>query len=157
VNCKWVRFGYDALPLAGWRAFLLKRHIDGCPGCQGRLVDDETVRASGVTAETLFAEPPLWPVPAGRGRVRRQRSAWRLVLGLSALAAVAWVIVDVSRFAPAPSPSAARGIIGEVEEADESMVFAVLAAEIGSEPARPLIFKPQRPGMTIVWFEKIKN
>ena len=28
---------------------------------------------------------------------------------------------------------------------------------IGGEPARPVIFKPGQPGMTIVWFEKIKN
>jgi hypothetical protein len=157
VICKWVRFGYSVLPLPGWRAFLLERHLEHCSSCQGRILDNDAIRAMGTTADALQAELPLWPVPADRHQPRLQRLSWHYVLGLSAIAAMAWVVIEVSRFAPSTSASAPKGMIREVEEADESRVFAVLTAEIGAEPARPVIFKPQLPGMTIVWFEKTKN
>jgi len=156
MKCQWVRFGYKVLPLPVWRAFLLERHLDRCPICQGRILDDETIRTMGITADALQAELALWPVPSDRLEMRKLRLGWRYAFGLSLAAALVWVAIEVSRFAPSPS-ALSKGAIREVEETDESQVFAVLTAEIGAEPARPVIFKPQQPGMTIVWFEKIKN
>ena len=72
------------------------------------------------------------------------------------VAVLVLVAIEVSRFAPSPSVLS-KGTIREIEEIEESRVFAVLTAEIGTEPARSVIFKPRYPGMTIVWFEKIKN
>jgi hypothetical protein len=39
----------------------------------------------------------------------------------------------------------------------DARIFAVIEARVGGEPARPVIFKPGQPGMTIVWFEKTKK
>ena len=155
--CKWVRFGYKVLPLSGWRAFLLERHLDHCPQCQSYTLDDETIRAMGIPAAALQAELPLWPVPLARPKPQTLRLAWRYVFGLSLITAMVWVAVEVARFAPSPASAAPKGWIQEVEESDESRVFAVLTAKIGAEPARSVIFKPRQPGLTIVWFEKIKN
>lgn len=153
--CRWVRFGYKILPLPGWRTFLLKRHLDCCPLCQSQTLDDESIRAMGITAAALQAEPLLWPVPAARPKARTLRLGWRYAFGLSLVAAMVWVMVEVVHFAPSPASAAPKGWIQEVEESDESRVFAVLSAKIGNESARSLIFKPQQPGLTIVWFEKI--
>lgn len=155
--CRWVRFGYKVLPLPGWRVFLLERHLDRCPLCRSHTLGDETIRAMGITAAALQAELPLWPVPLARPKPQMLRLGWRYAFGLSLIAAMVWVAVEVARFAPSPASVAPKGFIQEVEENDESKVFAVLTAKIGAETARSVIFKPRETGMTIVWFEKIKN
>jgi hypothetical protein len=157
VICKWVRFGYKLLPWPGWRAFLLESHLDRCSFCQERTLDDETIRTMGITAADLQAEFPLWPVPATRHQSRAMHFGWRYVFGLSLAAALVWMAIAVGRFAPSPVSAVLNGSIQEVENSDESSVFAVLSAKIGTESARPVIFKPRQPGLTIVWFEKIKN
>lgn len=156
MNCRWVRFGYKVLPLSSWRTFLLERHLDRCPICQARLLDNETIGSLGITDAALQAELPLWPVPATRPEPRALRVGWRYAFVLSLVVALVWLAVDGLHFAPSPSVLS-KGTIREIEEIAESKVFAVLAAEIGTDPARSVIFKPQRPGITIVWFEKIKN
>jgi hypothetical protein len=157
VICKWAQFGYKALPLTSWRAFLLKRHLDQCPVCQTRLLDNETIRSMGMTAATLQAELPLWPVPEPHFKTRIPRLGWRYAFGFSLVAILVWVTIEGLNFVQSPALALPKGLIREVEETDESRVFAVLTAEIGTEPARSVIFKPRYPGMTIVWFEKIKN
>jgi len=155
VICKWVRLGYKILPLPFWRAFLLERHLDRCPLCQSNSIGDETIRAMGITAAALQAELPLWPVPITRPEPQTLRLVWRYVYGLSLIAVMVWAAIEVARFAPAPALAIPKGSIQELEEIDESRTFAVLTAKIGTEPARPVIFKPRQPGLTIVWFEKI--
>ena len=155
--CRWVRFGYKVLPLPGWRAFLLRSHLDHCPHCQSRILDYKSIRAMGIKADALQAELPLWPVPAARHKPQTLHLGWRYVYGLSLIAAMVWVVIEMSHFAPSPSSAMSKGLIQEIEENDEANVFTVLAAKIGTEPARPVIFKPRQPGMTIVWFEKIKK
>jgi len=155
VKCKWAQFGYKALPLPGWRAFLLDRHLDQCPLCQSHILDNETIRPLGTTVDALQAELSLWPVPAARPLARPRRLVWRYVFALSLALAMVWVAIELPHFFPSPVSATPKGSIQEVVESDESRVFAVLEAKIGAEPARSVIFKPQQPGMTIVWFEKI--
>lgn len=154
--CRWVRFGYKALPLSSWRAFLLERHLECCPLCQSQTLDDESIRAMGIPTDAIQAQLPLWPVPAACPKVARTlRLRWRYAFGLSLIAALVWVAIEGLHFVPSPALAVPKGLIQEVEESDESRVFAVLEAKIGTEPARSVIFKPRQPGMTIVWFEKI--
>ena len=153
--CKWVRFGYKVLPLSSWRAFLLESHLDHCPLCQDRILDNETIRDLGITAAALQTELPLWPVPLARPETRTLRLDWRYVFGLSLVLVMVWVVIEGLHFVPSPALAVPKGFIQEVEEYDESRGFAVLSAKIGAEAARSVIFKPQQPGMTIVWFEKI--
>lgn len=157
MTCKLARFGYKVLPLSSWRAFLLERHLDHCPQCQSLLLDDETIRSLGMKADGLKAELSLWPVPAACPEARTPRLGWRYAFGFSLAAVLAWVAIEGLHFVHSPVAAAPTGLIRELEENDDSRVFAVLAAEIGTEPARSVIFKPRLPGMTIVWFEKIKN
>jgi len=108
-----------------------------------------------MTTAALQAELRLWPVPAARPKVRTLRVGWGYAFGLSLIAVLAWLAIEGLHFVPSPALTVPKGLIQEVEESDESRVFAVLEAKIGAEPARSVIFKPQQPGMTIVWFEKI--
>jgi len=157
MACKWVRFAYRALPLPAWRAFLLDRHIEHCPQCQGEALGDAAIRSLGVTPSDLQDEPPLSPFVVGRERPRARgfRLDWRYAFGVFLAAVALWAVVVVSRLAP-PAPPV-QGIVTVREGEAGACVFAVLEARIGNEPARPLVFKPRQPGMTIVWFEKIKN
>jgi hypothetical protein len=156
MTCKWVRFAYRSLPLPAWRAFLLDRHMDSCPSCQGAALNDAEIRSLGVTPAGLDNEPPLSPFAAGL-RAAPRRRAFRLSYATGLILAVVAVgaVVVVSRLAPPMAP--AQGIVTVIEEEDDSRVFAVLEAKIGGEPARPVVFKPGQPGMTIVWFEKTVN
>jgi anti-sigma factor RsiW len=154
MSCKWVRFAYRALPLPAWRAILLDRHIGRCPRCQSEALDDDAIRLLGVTPAGLGSEPPLRPFaaeskpsPPAKG-IRARRYAFATLL----LAALLGVAVAVLRLAPP-----ARGVVSVSEDGADRRVFAVLAAQVGGEPARPVVFKPGRPGMTIVWFEKSMN
>ncbi len=152
MNCNWVRFAYRALPLAPWRAFLLGRHIDRCPRCQGEALNDAGVRALGRTAADLAGEPPLRPFAAAGGTARAAAAAWRrafaLFLAVAVLGAAAWL----SRLIP--RQRLPEGTVTVVEDAAGPRVFAVLEARIGDAPARPVVFRPGPEGMTIVWFEK---
>lgn len=156
MACKWVRFAYRFVPLPAWRAFLLDRHIDRCPACREDALDDAAIRSLGVTPAGLKDEPPLRPFAAARSAAPRRR-AFRLSYSYGLILAVVAVgaMVVVSRLAPPMSP--AQGIVTVMEDEDETRVFAVLEAKIGGEPARPVVFKPGQPGMTIVWFEKTVN
>lgn len=153
MNCSWVRFAYCALPLAPWRAFLLGRHIDRCPRCQGQALEVDAVRALGRTAADLDGEPPLRPFAgAGGGAGRPRAVAWRyafaLFLAVAALGMTAWLSWFI------PRQRLPEGTVTVLEEAADTGAFAVLEARIGDEPARPVVFKPGQGGMTIVWFEK---
>lgn len=157
MACKWVRFFYRILPLAPWRAFLLDRHIDHCPRCRGEALDGEAIRSLGVTAEDLAGEPPLRPCAAGSKPVRKHAltPARRYAFGFFLAAAILGGAFAVWRMVPtAPLP---QGIVTVSEAEEAPRVFAVLAARIGGEAARPVVFKPRQPGMTIVWFEKKAN
>jgi hypothetical protein len=155
--CKWVRLAYRFMPLPAWRAFLLDRHIDRCPHCQGEALDAAAIRSLVITDEQLGDEPPLRPFAAAQrpAPTHRRFPAWRYAyaffLAAAVLGAAAWLAWLI------PQGKLPEGIVTVLEADEDARVFAVLDAKVGSEPARPVIFKPGQPGMTIVWFEKAKN
>jgi hypothetical protein len=158
MACNWVRFAYRFLPLTAWRAFLLARHIDNCPSCQGIALGDAAIRSLGMTPAGLENEPPLSPFAAGSGAPSRGAAfpfRWRYAYGvfLALVAVGGWIVV--SRLVPRGPQATGRVFVSEV--GDEPASFAVLDASVGDRPAQPVIFKTGQPGMTIVWFEKASN
>jgi hypothetical protein len=157
MPCKWVRFAYRAVPLPAWQAFWLDRHIDRCPRCQGQALAAADIRSLGVTAADLQGEPPLRPFAAvpRPSRGRSLSPGWRYAFASLVATALLVVIVAVYRLAPPVPPAQGTVTISEAEP--DVRVFAVLEARVNGEPARPVVFKPGQPGMTIVWFEKAMN
>ncbi len=155
MNCDWVRFAYRALPLPAWQAFLLERHIDRCPRCQAQALGDAAILSLGVTPAGLRNEPPLRPFNSESGRSRGLRPAWRYAFGFFLAAAILGGAFAIWR--SVPTETLPQGIVTVSETEDVARVFAVLGARIGDAPARPVIFAPGQPGMTIVWFEKNQN
>jgi hypothetical protein len=157
MPCKWVRFAYRAVPLPAWQAFWLDRHIDRCPRCQDEALAAAAIRSLGVTPADLQGEPPLRPF-AAVPRPSRDRSLFpgrRFAFASLVAAALLATIVAVYRLAPTAPPAQGTVTISEAEI--DVRAFAVLAAQVDGEPARPIVFKPGSPGMTIVWFEKAMN
>jgi hypothetical protein len=155
VKCEWVRIAYRVLPLPAWRAFLLGRHIDRCPRCQAQALDDAAILSLGVTPDRLLGEPPLRPFASEPGRPGGFRPAWRYAFGFFLAAAILGGAFAIWRGASTePLP---RGIVTIADMEADACVFAVLEARVGGEPARPIVFKPESSGLTIVWFEKIQN
>jgi len=157
MACRWVRFAYRVLPLPAWRALLLDRHIDSCPSCQGAALDHAKIRSLGITPAGLDNEPPLHPFTSDSLPVRKNAlaPAWRYAFGFLLAAVIFGGAFAVWRIIP--TATLPQGIVTVSEAEEDVHVFAVLAARIGDEPARPVVFKPGQPGLTIVWFERIKN
>ncbi|MBU4268106.1 MAG: hypothetical protein KJ808_04580 [Acidobacteria bacterium] len=156
--CKWVRFGYRALPLPVWRAFLLDRHIEHCPQCLGEALGDAAIRSLGVTPADLEGEPSLPPFAAAFSAPSRRRTfrfRWNYAFWFFLAAAILWVAVAISSIVP--PGTLPQGTVTVTEENEDACVFAVLEAMVSGEPARPVVFKPRQPGVTIVWFEKTIN
>ncbi len=154
MKCEFVRGAWRALPLPAWRAFLLQRHIDRCPGCQARALGLEAVRRLGVNPEDLTGEPPLRPFARGTRPFgpAAPAPAWRYAFALLAIVAILGTAAWLSRFVPQdPLP---RGTVTVLAQEAGPPAFAVLEARIGDGPARPIVFSPGKAGMTIVWFDK---
>jgi len=158
MACKWLRFAFRLLPLPAWRGFLLDRHIDRCPHCQEKALGNEAIRSLGWMPADLESEPPLAPLAAAFSAPDRRRTfrlGWSYAFGFFLAAAILWAAVAISRIVP--HGALPQGTVTITENGADDSVFAVIEAWIGGEPARPVIFKPGQPGMTIVWFEKTKN
>lgn len=50
LRCLLVDLSWQVIPIAAFRLWLLKSHLDGCPDCQARLADRQEV-------QRLFPEP----------------------------------------------------------------------------------------------------
>lgn len=154
MKCEFVRGAWRALPLPAWRAFLLERHIDRCPGCQARALGLEAVRRLGVVPENLAGEPPLRPFAGGtrRSGSAAPAPAWRYAFALFAAVAILGTAAWLSRLVP--QGRLPRGTVTVLVEDAGAPAFAVLEARIGDGSARPVVFSPGKAGMTIVWFER---
>lgn len=155
MKCKLVRGAYRVLPLAAWRALLLDRHIDRCPRCQARALDLEAVRRLALGPDALAGEPPLRPFASEPGRSRGVRPAWRYAFGFFLAAAILGGTFAIWR--GVSREALPRGTVTVAEAEEDGCGFAVLDAQIGGEPARPIVFKPAQAGMTIIWYEKTKK
>jgi hypothetical protein len=156
--CKWTRFAYRFFPLPAWRAFLLDRHINDCPSCQGVALGIDSIRSLGITPDGLEGEPNLSPFAADFNILPRCgpfRFRWSYVFACFLAAAALGTVVVMSRMVT--HEPKATGHVYVNEAGAETCVFAIIEAEVGGKPARPVVFKPGKPGMTIVWFEKKIN
>jgi len=153
--CRTAEFLYDALPLRSVRGWLIRGHMERCPGCQARLVGPEEARDLLVRPGRLGDPEALWrrisveteraaaapePAPARAGL------AWRLAAGVAMAAVVAvtgfWLLREVER----PGFDAMA-----VAPADR---FEIDYVNVGGEPAQTFVYQPQGTDTVFIWATK---
>jgi hypothetical protein len=153
---------YRVLPFHAWKDWLLRRHIENCPGCRSRLVSREEARLLLVQADEVGDLGRLWPAIKQRlgGNERHgekgglPKSAlvrkWRLAaVGLAVLLiAVAVNLLLLQTPRPEISTSA-----GEINAAEPEQV-QIHYVKIENEPAQTFIFQPRDSNILIVWASK---
>lgn len=153
--CNIVDLLYKALPLARFRARLIRAHIEGCPRCQARLLSRDEARGLLVAPARLGGAADLWnrisaqavpslparEMPAARGAVLWR---WAAVTSMTAALALAgfWLLRQVDR----PGLDGVRIAAGQRFELDY--------VNVGGAPAQTFVYQPQGTDTVFVWASK---
>ena len=146
--CRMIDRLIQMVPLKAWQDILIRRHVSGCPACQGKLAAKEEVRAVMIQKQDLVEVKDFWPeikrslftepkIPA-----RTYRSFWQG----AAIAAGLVVIILTSLWLY-------WGFRGN-GATDPGHKLLIDYVKIEDKPARTYVFKPQGADMTLVWVEK---
>lgn len=151
--CKTAEFLYEALPLRPIRAWLIRRHMDGCPRCQARLLSREEAQGLLIDPAAVGTSDELWrrilsraavpppeagcvPTPAG--------PAWRWAAATVLAAMVAltgfWLLRQVERADVAVFAAADR--------------FEIMYVKVGGEPAQTFVYQAQGTDTVFVWAQR---
>lgn len=150
LKCRLIDFLFTIFPIKRWQGFLIRRHIQKCPACLGKLADAEEVKPLLIQEGDIENLEDLWPAVKarqgeGRGDVRIPLRRWRWVYASAFLAVVLTGLVWLSIiFFPGRSPS---------EDLLKGQ-FQINFIEIESEPAQAFVFRPQDSNTYFVWVEK---
>jgi len=156
LRCKIVEFLFDALPIGVWRAFLIRRHIDGCPACQKKILSLEEARSllvgpldpdewagfkmrlrSRMANEAADRVPVVYGKPA---KLWRWASSAAIVLML--VAAGFWLLRETGKEVP---------VADRIRPPER---FELDYIRVGGQPAGAYIYQPQGAAIIIVWAEK---
>ena len=149
-HTKLVQASIRLLPLRSGLSLHLRRHLEQCPECQGRMASIQEARAATVSRNELGQVRDFWPRFAlslkspRSGRSFETGWHWSWALGLAGFLALA--IVGLFIFAPSPS--------GEV--LSSGVKLRVNYVRMYEEPAQAFIFQTQEANSTFVWVEKPK-
>ncbi len=156
-RCKTVSFFYALIPLRTWRAFLIRRHIEGCAHCQAGLASRAETRPLFVQERTLDIGRTLWAdvepglaevvMSAARRTHRRaplvsHRRQWAVAAALLLLFVTGYWIFK--GFQPEAVSAAAA--------APER--FELAYVRVDGRPAEVMIYQPQGSDMIIIWAGK---
>jgi hypothetical protein len=150
--CKTVDLLYAALPLPTFRAWLIRRHMEGCPRCQARLLSREEAKKLMVGPDSAAGTDALWRrisveacrvAPAAGLDPRGGSLVWRLagVAGMAAIVALAgfWLLREVEgpRFLADATAPAGR--------------FQIDYVNVDGAPAQTFVYQPQGTDTVFVW------
>jgi len=155
-HSKTVEFLYAVVPLALWRGFLIRRHIEKCPDCQALLASREEagrllVREDGVAVgrglwagvEAVIAgESGRDTLKAGILRIPSV-SRWGWAVASAFLGVLLIGFLFLKDFQP-------EGVSTDIAQAR----FELDYVRIGGQPANAVIYQPQGSDMIIIWAEK---
>lgn len=156
-RCKTVSFFYSLIPLSRWRAFLIRRHIEGCAHCQAGLASRAESRSLFVQGEAIGGEGVLWTkielrlAPEAAGPKEKALGVLSLVLrrwGWAAAAAFLAVLITgvllIKDFRPERTASVAA----------VPARFELGYVRIAGQPADTVVYQPHGSDMIIVWAGK---
>ena len=155
ASCKTVERLYAALPLRPFRDWLIRAHMEGCPGCQGRLLSRDEARSLLVGPDQAGNPGDLWrriaeeaaraaSVPEARPAAASLLWRWASVTAMAATVVLAgfWLL----REAGGPSFDA-NGIVPPGR-------FEIEYVRVGGAPAQTFVYQPQGTDTVFVWASK---
>jgi len=153
--CKTVELLYAALPLRPFRDWLIRIHMDRCPGCQERLLSREEARGLLVRPDQTGDVEALWrrisdeacrlaPSPKAKGSGGRLAWQWAAVAAMAMVVALAgfWLLRE------AANPGF------EARAAAPADRFEIASIQVGGVPAQTFVYQPQGTDTVFVWAQK---
>jgi len=156
-----IRSLYSLIPVANFRAFLIRKHISSCPECQKEWEIDGTMEDFFMAPSWIEKEGSLWPriqetiraTEIENSSARRNSYTtgffprWQWALAGFALILLAGInlIVNKSAFRSLP--------LSEVDLAYKPPQVKIIRAEIHGQKAKPFIYKTKEN--LFIWFDQI--
>lgn len=162
LGCLLVDLGWRLVPLAGFRAWLLSSHLDGCPACRAGLAErgdvrklfpePEALRVAGLAALAAGSESRPAAGFSIHSEGRQKRWLARLYAGVttavivSLLAGFGWYLSRQGSELGAPSDS-------DTNETKFVSRVSLDYVRFRGQPAETYIYRTADPDMIIIWVE----
>jgi hypothetical protein len=161
--CKLIRFFYLLIPVHGFRAFLIQKHISSCSVCEKEWGMDMSAQEAFIKPEWIALERSFWPhiqkrILAGereetRSMAREKTSLsprwqWALASGLVliVLLGISFVL-DIGLFRKTSK--------AEVSSVSKNPRVDIIYAEIHGKRAKPFIYQTQEN--LFIWFDELNR
>ena len=156
--CKLIRFVYLVIPIHGFRAFLIKKHLAACDVCQEVWGTDESAQEAFSTPVWIQKEHDMWPqirdkihlVEQEEIRSKKGKKAFlfpRWQWGLAGL--ILLILVGVSLVLD--KARVHKPTKGDVSMTLETPQVHIIHAKIHGKKAKPFIYKMQEN--LFIWFD----
>ena len=150
LTCRWIEFLLGILPLNLWRDFLIRSHVDRCPRCQAKLLNQDEARSLMITEEDTGVQVDLWPRISGAVK-RQNRTGVPLLMmrrkwgyGLAGVLVVVMVGIWLLT-------NSFQGDLSPVEYTQTG--FQIQYIKVRNQPAQVFHFQPADSHMIFVWAE----
>lgn len=165
LQCLLSDLGWWLVPAAGFRSWLLRKHLDHCPACQARLVSAEEARSllspgtancpEGMVAraEELIASEEI----KARVSSGRRGPGWLVRTYYARLAAAAIVIL-MAGFVWHLARQEARLRLRPEDDIFKTKIVSIVSLEYvrtKGQPATTYIYRTENPEMVIIWVEAV--
>jgi hypothetical protein len=150
-HTRWVQLFIRLLPFGSGLSSRLRRHLERCPECLGRMADVREARAATVSKNDLGRLEDYWPrLALGlQHPEKREHSglklSWAWALGAAGLMALA----IIGLFFRVPPPNE--------EPLSSGVKLRINYVRMYEQPAQAFIFHTQDANSTFVWVEKQKS
>jgi len=156
-HCKTVEFFYGLIPLKPWRGFLIRRHIEKCPGCLAGLASREEAGSLLVQEAGVNIGVSLWNgVAAAIAKDSGEERARDRILQPSPVRRWGWAVATASLGVLLISFFFLKDFQPGRASADAFQArFELEYVRVGGQPANAVIYQPQGSDMIIVWAQKV--
>jgi len=152
---------YRILPFRAWKGWLLRHHMESCPGCRKRLVSREEARLLLVQVDDVGDLDRFWPsIKEKLGEKAKKdeknllsKPAMAKMWRLAAAAVTVLLIAAAVNFWLLRKPRLDTPLQGGPGPAETEQV-QIHYVKIDNEPAQTFIFQPRDSNIIIVWAGK---